>query len=296
MKYDISYGKHEISFYRAHARPLKVAAIPESTFTGRDNLLLGGVAYVDVFGDNFLPSYTEGDNSMVVATDTMKNFVYAQALEYEGATLEGLAAFLARRFVETYPHMQAVRVHIDEVPFTAQSDRLASWDGGSDHGVAVAEWDRSGLRDLRAGRIGMRMIKLTGSAFAHFQRDRYTTLPEVLDRPLHVFVDCRWRYQDPARVASGQAEDLVPSEQVRDHLLHTFDDFVSMSIQHLLNEMGVRLLARFGQLSELDFEAQNRLWDTSATSERDPKVRVFSNPKPAHGFITLRLTRNGSQA
>ena len=291
MKYDISYGKHEVSFYRAHARPLQVPSIPESTFTGRDNLLLGGLASVDVFGDNFLPSYTEGDNSMVVATDTMKNFVYAQALEYGGATQEGLAAFLARRFIETYPHMPAVRVSIEEIPFQSHSERLASCDGRSDRGLAIAEVDRDGLRDLQAGRLGLRMIKLTGSSFADFQRDRYTTLPAVRDRPLHVFIDCRWRYRDPARVALGGPEGLVPGEQVRDHLLHTFDGFVSMSIQHLLNEMGTRLLARFPALREVDLVAQNRLWDISATDASDPRVRVFSNPKPAHGNITLRLTR-----
>lgn len=291
MRYDISYGKHEVSFYRAHARPLVVPSIPESGFTGRDNLLLGGIATVDVFGDNFLPSYTEGDNSMVVATDTMKNFVYAHALAYEGATVEGLAGFLARRFVEAYPHMQAVRVRIDEIPFTSQSDRLATWDGRSDHGMVSVEWAGDGLRDLVAGRLGMRMVKLTGSAFADFHRDRYTTLPEVRDRPLHVFLECRWRYRDPAAVAGGETERLVPSEQVRDHLAHTFDGFVSMSIQHLVHEMGLRLLDRFPQLEEVEFVAQNRLWDTSASSERDPQVRVFSNPKPAHGNITLRLTR-----
>jgi urate oxidase / 2-oxo-4-hydroxy-4-carboxy-5-ureidoimidazoline decarboxylase len=291
MKYEISYGKHEISFYRAHARHLSVPAIPESTFTGRDNLVLGGVASVDVFGENFLPSYTHGDNSMVVATDTMKNFVYAQALEYGGATFEGLAAHLARRFVETYPHMHAVRVRIDEVPFDSHSDKLASWAAGTDHSIAIAEWGAGGLRDLQAGRLGMRLLKLTGSAFADFQRDQYTTLPETRDRPLHVFVGCRWRYADPGQVAAGAADGLVPSEQVRDHLIHTFDEFVSMSIQHLLHEMGSRLLDRFPQLREVDFAAQNRLWDTSAASEADPQVRVFSNPKPAYGNITLRMTR-----
>jgi urate oxidase len=30
---------------------------------------------VEVLGENFLPAYTEGDNSQVVATDTMKNFI-----------------------------------------------------------------------------------------------------------------------------------------------------------------------------------------------------------------------------
>ncbi|HEX6547635.1 MAG TPA: urate oxidase [Candidatus Dormibacteraeota bacterium] len=292
MKHGITYGKHRISFYRAHAQPLVVPAIPESQFTGRDNLVLGGIASVDVFGDNFWPAYTEGDNRMVVATDTMKNFVYAQALDYEGATLEGLAGFLARRFVETYPHLQRVRVRIDEVGFQSHSERLASWDGGTDRGLAVCEWDEHGLAGFEAGRLGMRLLKLTGSAFAQFQRDRFTTLPEVADRPLHVFLDCRWHYLDPSPVAAGSADGLVPSEQVRDLLIHTFNDFVSMSIQHLVHEMGQRLLARFDQLREVYLEAQNRLWDTSAVSERDPRVRVFSDPKPAHGHITLRLSRD----
>ena len=78
---------------------------------------------------------------------------------------------------------------------------------------------------------------------------------------------------------------------MRDLVGHTFDDFVSMSIQHLVHEMGVRLLDRFPALSEVSFEAQNRLWDTSAVSEKDPQARVFSDPKPAHGHIALRLTR-----
>jgi urate oxidase/2-oxo-4-hydroxy-4-carboxy-5-ureidoimidazoline decarboxylase len=79
---------------------------------------------------------------------------------------------------------------------------------------------------------------------------------------------------------------------VRDLCEHTFEGFVSMSIQHLVYEMGLRLLDRFSLLSEVSFVAQNRTWDTSATSEADPLVRVFSDPKPAHGNITLRLTRD----
>ena len=292
MKYEIGYGKHEISFYRAHARPLAgVEPIPESGFTGRSNLLLAGVATMDVFGDNFLPSYTEGDNRDVVATDTMKNFVYAMALEYPGATTEGLAAFLARRFLDTYHHVRRVRVRIEEVPFRDLSDKLLEPSAG-DRGVATVDAAREGLVDVECGRLDLRLIKLTGSAFAAFQRDRFTTLPEVQDRPLHIYLDVRWRYLDAESPLSGEAAGLVPSEQVRDLVAHTFDRFVSMSIQHLVHEMGQRLLERFGRLSEVSFSAQNRLWDTSGISERDPKVRVFSNPKPAHGYISLRMGRD----
>jgi len=65
-----------------------------------------------------------------------------------------------------------------------------------------------------------------------------------------------------------------------------------MSIQHLVHEMGKRVLERFPELSEVSFDAQNRLWDTSKVSERDPKIRVFSDPKPAHGSIGLTLRRD----
>ena len=291
MKHEISYGKHAISVYRSYARPLRVEPIPESPFTGRHNALLAALVSVDVLGGNFLPAYTEGDNSMVVATDTMKNFTHSTALEYGGATLEGLAAFLGRRFLETYPLMERVRVRCDEVPYREVSDRLLAAAGG-DHGMVEVEMTPEGLVAAECGRLGMRLVKLTGSAFADFQRDRYTTLPEVRDRPLHTWIDVTWRYLDPAAALSGEADAYVPSEQVRDLCEHTFDGFVSMSIQHLVHEMGTRLLDRFPILAEVSFAAQNRTWDTSATSESEPLVRVFSEPRPAHGNITLRLTRD----
>jgi urate oxidase len=291
VKYEVGYGKHEISFYRAHATPLTgVTPIPESDFTGRSNLLLAGVATMDVFGDNFLPSYTEGDNRDVVATDTMKNFVYAMTLEYAGATTEGLAAYLARRFLDTYRHVHRVRVRIDEIPFHDLSDKLLAPARG-DRGMATVELAREGPVEVECGRLDLRLIKLTGSAFAAFQRDRFTTLPEVQDRPLHIYLDVRWRYLDPEPALSGEAAGLVPSEQVRDLVAHTFDRFVSMSIQHLVHQMGERLLDRFPALAEVSFSAQNRLWDTSGVSERDSKVRVYSDPKPAHGHIAVRMKR-----
>jgi urate oxidase len=55
--------------------------------------------------------------------------------------------------------------------------------------------------------------------------------------------------------------------------------------------MGQRLLVRFPQLAAVRFEAQNRLWDTSAEAPDGP-ARVFSDPKPAHGSIGLTLTRD----
>ena len=289
VRHEIRYGKAEVSFYRSHATPLKVSPIPESHFRGRYNLLLAGQVTVEVFGDRFWAAYSEGDNSQVVATDTMRNFIYAQALEYGGATAEGFAGFLARRFLDTYPQMDRMRLRYRELPYRTHSDRLLSAAPG-DHSRVELLMNRDGVLDLESGRCDLQLVKLTGSAFTSFARDRYTTLPERADRPLHIYLDVFWRYLDPGTAVSGEGMGYVAPEQVADHVRHTFDGFVSMSIQHLLHEMGQRLLARFLQLRQVRFEAQNRLWDTSAETGDGP-ARVFSDPKPAHGLVGLTLSR-----
>ena len=290
MGHEIRYGKAEISIYRSHARPLRVAAIPESSFSGRENLLLAGLMSIDVHGDQFWAAYAEGDNSLVVATDTMKNLAYELALEYEGATAEGLCALVAGRFLDSYPQMERLGVRFRELRYQQYSDRLLGFRGGDHHSVDLVA-DRTGVIDLECGRRDLRLVKLTGSAFARFARDEHTTLPERTDRPLHVYLDVHWRYAEAAAACSGHGDGYVASEQVADHLRHTFDGFVSLSIQHLVHEMGRRLLGRFPQLAAVRFEAQNRLWDTSAQAP-DGQAKVFSDPKPAHGSIALTLTRD----
>jgi urate oxidase / 2-oxo-4-hydroxy-4-carboxy-5-ureidoimidazoline decarboxylase len=274
MKHVIRYGKHNVSFYR--------------TLPGGG--LLAGRVSIDVFGDNFLPAYTEGDNRDVVATDTMKNFVYAMALEYSGASHEGFAAFLGRRFLSTYPQMQWLRLLIDEIPFALHSQKLLS-PLDDDYGSVELELGRDGLRSLRCGRRHLRLVKLTGSAFRDFARDAYTTLPEVSDRPLYIHLDVYWRYR---RMEDGVSDSAarIASERVRDSVVDTFDQFVSMSIQHLVHQMGIRLLDQFAEMAEVSFDAQNRLWDTSKASALDPMTKVFSDPKPAHGVIGLTLSRD----
>lgn len=290
MKHGIHYGKRDISVYRSHATPLAVAPIPESSFAGRDNLLLAGLISIDVLGDGFWPAYTEGDNSQVVATDTMKNFTYELALAYRGATAEGLCAFIGGSFLDAYAQMPRIGVHFRELPYQSFSDRLLAFRPGDHHAVDLVQ-DRGGVIDLESGRHDLRLIKLTGSAFARFFRDEHTTLAESTDRPLHIYLDVSWRHLDPAAASSGSGEGYVASEQVADLVRHTFDGFVSMSIQHLVHEMGVRVLDRFPQLSQVRLEAQNRLWDTSAEATEGP-ARVFSDPKPVHGSIGLTLTRD----
>jgi urate oxidase len=120
MDYEIRYGKADVAVYRTHGTPLTgVTQIPESPFAGRDNALMAAELEVVVRGEAFLDAYTRGDNRLVVATDTMKNFIHAASLECTAATLEGWLHHVGSRFLETYPHMERLTMLGRSLPFPA---------------------------------------------------------------------------------------------------------------------------------------------------------------------------------
>src|SRR5574337_1702868 len=96
----------------------------------------------------FGAAYTAGDNTGVVATDTMKNTVYALAGEHLKGSIEDFALSLARHFVEA-PSVQRATVSIDE----------AAWrpiEVSESHPSGAFVQDRSWIRtaQVSVGRTG----------------------------------------------------------------------------------------------------------------------------------------------
>jgi urate oxidase len=302
VRHQISYGKEEVTLYRTYARPLAgLAPIPESAFSGRPNTVFGADVDVEVLDDNFLPSYTEGDNSNVVATDSMKNFVLRKGLDLDFATLEALLYRLGADFLTTYAQMSRLRLRGHELPFepvqTPGGPSAALFARRHDDrgwSELLIERDGAGARvvEHQCGRTDLQLVKTTGSSFTRFVRDQHTTLPEVVDRPLFIHCDVFWRYADAADAVADDPARYVASEQVRDLCAVVFDQFNSKSIQQLVWVMGHRILERFPRLAEVSFVAQNRLWDTFFQREGDPKVRAATDPRPGSGRITLTLRRD----
>jgi urate oxidase len=308
MRYEIRYGKAEVRVYRTHAEPLTgITPIPESPFTGRDNRLAAAEIEVVVHGTEFLAAYTEGDNRKVVATDTMKNFIHATSLTARGRTLEEWLLEVGTAFLDTYPHMERLTVHGRELPFPAAvvpagdgdgfaaSDRLFSRDR-CDRGTARLDLERDAggavrITDHESGREGLQLIKITGSAFADFARDEHTTLPERRDRPLYIWLDIGWRYTDASHAVLADPARYVAAEQVADLAAAVFHEFVSLSIQHLVHEIGLRMLDRWPQLESVSFDAENRLWDEGATSSQAPGAKTYADPRPPYGHIGLVMRR-----
>jgi urate oxidase/2-oxo-4-hydroxy-4-carboxy-5-ureidoimidazoline decarboxylase len=257
-----TYGKEAVSVYRIDG----------------DRLFACEVGVI-VRSAVFEPSYTEGDNSLVVATDSMKNFVHRLGLEYTGETLEDFVALVGNRLLERYEHLEGVDVHARDVPFEPVRGKVLR--RRYDH-YAVAELDlgRDGVVSARSGWRALHLIKLTGSAFEGFVRDEYTTLPESKDRPLFVHLDVSWTNVDP--------EQRPPGDEVRDLAVKTFCDIRSESIQQLVYEIGVRVLDQFSEIATMDFRAENRLWDTV---QQGDGASVYTDARPPYGLITLTLAR-----
>jgi urate oxidase len=308
-EYEIRYGKADVRVYRTYGTPLAgVTRIPESPFNGRDNILMGAELEVTVHGSAFLDAYTRGDNRKVVATDTMKNFMHAASLSSTAATLEGWLRHVGALFLATYPDMERLTMHGRELPFEAAlvpdddgvgftaSEVLFGRDR-NDRSTASLELERDEAGGVRitghsCGHGDLQLIKITGSAFADFARDEHTTLPERTDRPLYIWCDVGWRYADPRDALGDDPSRYVAGEQVADLAAAVFHQFVSLSIQHLVNEIGTRMLERWPQLAEVSFEATNRLWDPGEQDEADPRVRTYADPRPPFGRIGLVLRRS----
>lgn len=264
---NLRYGKAAVTFYRTD--------VPGGIFAAEVRL--------DASGESLRPSYTEGDNSLIVATDTMKNFIHAMAAEYRESSLAAFLAFLGEKFLATYPHIERIRLSARELPFARERGAIFSR-RRDDYGVAELTMDRAGIREHRCGLEALHLIKPTGSAFIGFIRDAYTTLPEMPDRPLLVHMNVYWRHR--------RFDDRIEGAQVRDVVTEVFDAFVSQSIQHLVHEIGRRLLARFPAIDEVSFEAENHLWDAARVAGAG--ASVYTDPRPGYGVIGLTLTRMGA--
>ncbi|HTG69957.1 MAG TPA: urate oxidase [Candidatus Udaeobacter sp.] len=298
------YGKGDVLSYRTYAAPLSVKSIPESQYKGDTNVIFAHNITFSVSSEVLLTSFTEGDNTQVVATDSMKNFILRQTANYEGSTTEGLLAFISEQFLERYPHIDAIEISADRLPFNAVT--LAEGSGWSDsqlvfrrshneHASASQKWfrtaDGAALAEQESALSQIQLIKVSGSSFYGFVRDEYTTLPESFDRPLFIFLDIFWTYEDAEDAFDSMRGRYVPSEQVHD-LAHTlFHSANSPSIQYLIYQIGKSILTSFPQLAEVRFESNNRTWETVVEPDHSAAAGVYTEPRPPYGFQGFTLTR-----
>jgi urate oxidase / 2-oxo-4-hydroxy-4-carboxy-5-ureidoimidazoline decarboxylase len=270
------YGKGDVIVYRLN-RDAKPPSGQSAVF-GASVLML-------TYGESFGPTYTTGDNTGLVATDSMKNFIQRETMNYAGDDLADYCRFLAATFLEKYPQAEGVQVSASEIPYEGLGRGVAFVPGGPDRAFTRVELGRGGaIIEATSGLRGFRLLRLGGSSFVGFVRDEYTTLPEITNRPLHMWLDLEWRYTNPA---SGFATGDVA--RVRQIVHDVFCSFESGSIQQVIHQMGSRILRERGDVAEVHLEANNRTWDTIV--ERGDELGIFTDARPPYGCLGLTLKR-----
>lgn len=270
------YGKGDVIVYRLNRQTERPA----------DGLpVFGANVTILVYGDAFWPTYTTGDNTGLIATDSMKNFVQRETLGFAGHALEDYCRYLGRKFLGTYRQVEGVQVSAVEIPYTPIGRGVGFTPGGPERSTAQVELGRKDLIDVVSGLRGFRLLRSGGSAFHGFVRDEYTTLPDLFDRPLHMWLDIEWRYIHPETAFGSGAVAPEARRIVRD----VFESFESGSIQQMIHQMGTRLLQELQPISEIHLEACNRTWDT--VLEQGQSVGVYTDARPPYGCIGLRLRR-----
>jgi urate oxidase len=247
------YGKADVTVYRVR---------PGSLFSANVTMLL--------YGDAFWPTYTTGDNTGLVATDSMKNFIQCESQNFTGEDLESYCRFIAEKFLSRYQQTEGLQVTAVEIPY--QQASLEYVPRYIERAMASIEITRAGAVETRSGIHGFKLLRLSGSSFTGFVRDEYTTLHETTDRPLHMWLDLEWLSVAPV------------APHVRDIVHWVFRNFESGSIQQVIYQVGTKVLADIPAISEVRLEANNRTWDR-VTEE------VFTDPRPPYGVLGLTLRR-----
>lgn len=255
-----------------------------------------------------LPAYIHGDNSSIVATDTMKNTVYVKAKECsEQISMEDFAIGLGKHFTSFYEQVTAAIIKIVEKPWErmyidGQSHEHGFKLGSEKHTTEVTV-KKSGALLVTSGIEGLAVLKTTKSGFEGFVRDKYTILPETRERMLATEVTASWRYSFES-LSSIPAKPLYFNERylnVKKVLVDTFFGppkvgVYSPSVQSTLYQMAEAVLARFPDISSIQLKMPNIHFLPINLSTKDNLIVKFEDDvylptDEPHGSIEASLSR-----
>ncbi len=152
-----------------------------------------------MLGGAFERVYTDGDNSMCIPTDTMKNSVYALARTNTFDSPEAFAALLGAHFLEfdqvAWAEVDVLQERWSRITVKGSPHPHAFTREASGARTARVRADRGAAQKTWGGVRGLEVIKTTRSGFAGFYKDPLTTLPEVGDRIFATSVDAEWEHE-----------------------------------------------------------------------------------------------------
>lgn len=246
---------------------------------------------IELEGD-FEAAYTEGDNSRVVATDSMKNTVYVLARSHPVEHVEGFGLLLARHFLETYKQVASVRISLRERAWkritTEEGPHPSAFMGVSNEKRTCAVNHSRSDTTVESGLEDLFVLKTTQSSFTGFVRDEFTTLPEADDRILATSIMAHWKYEPGHHDWNGL------HKIVRQAMLETFARHDSRSVQETLYEIGRAALDACPPMAEISIVLPNshRIPVNLTPLGLDNPNEIFVPTDEPYGTISGTLRRD----
>jgi urate oxidase len=231
---------------------------------------------IQIEGD-FDSSYVDGDNTLVLPTDTMKNTVYALATDSAIAQPESFGLLLARHFLDRNAHVTRARIDLAE-HIWQRHGRFSFVAGGAHRRIARVDARRE-QTIIESGVAGLVLLKTTGSAFEGFLKDEYTTLKETSDRILSTSLDALWRY------SSDDVSWSTSWHGVMKLIVDTFAEHDSKSVQHTLYAVGEAVLAQCEHIENIRLTMPNKHYLPREQAD------VFCPTDEPHGQIEAVISR-----
>ena len=241
---------------------------------------------------DFASSYTSGDNTRVVATDTMKNTINVLTKQHLAKEIERFALIVGEHFLQRYQQVETVEIEIAERAWKRMEvegkPHSHSFEADGDARMFTRAVCRRGAQTIESGIRDLLILKTTESGFENYPKDEFTTLPETADRILATSLQATWYFKD-------QPNDYrQANEAILNAMRKVFATTYSPSAQTTLFQMGEAALDVCPEISKLELAMPNKhcLLINLAPFGVENKNEVFVPTDEPHGQIEATIARD----
>ncbi|MCU1419685.1 MAG: urate oxidase [Microbacteriaceae bacterium] len=245
----------------------------------------------------FDAAYLEGDQSNVLPTDTQKNAAFAFAKSHGVGSIEDFGLALARHFVTDVAPVEGARIEIEEYAWQRAvvdgTEHDHTWvRRGQETRTAAVTVDATGEHVI-GGFTDLVLLKSTGSEFAGFLKNEYTTLQETHDRVMATSLVAQWRFasNDFSTVDIDWDDTYAGIKRI---IVKQFATLQSLALQQTLWHMGKAVLEAYPAITEMRLKAPNKHHfpvDLAPFGLENPGEVFIAADRP-YGLIEATITRD----
>ena len=241
---------------------------------------------------DFLTAHTEGDNSKVLPTDTMKNTVYSRAKASSATSMEEYAKELIEFLHSRNPQVSHAEVTIQQslwkrVAVDGKPHPTTFMHGSAEVQTTAVSKAKGGAWSIVSGLNGLQVLKTTKSGFVGYIKDDLTTLPETTDRLFGTVVKAEWTY-------NREAMDFnAVRGKIRETMLKCFAEHDSLSVQQTLYAMAEDAIKALPELETVKLTLPNKhcLLIDLARFGQENRNEIFVPTDEPHGTIEATIVR-----